>query len=88
MMDQAKWNKLNEAFDTEENWWEPGANNDYDLGIDLFDWLDCSTSRPSGTMIQEFNNHGYDVECYERDSFGWLVAGVKEKKSGKVILFG
>lgn len=89
MMDQERWNKLRETFDTEELFWENGDWCDAnELDYDLMDWLECSTTRPSFDMMLLFDKHGYPVLCKERDSFGWLIGAVFDKKTGKEIVFG
>ena len=89
MMDQERWGKLKETFETEELFWEHGDwCNAYDLDYDIEDWLECSTTRPSFCMIHEFDLHGYSVFPTERDSFGWLIGAVLDRKTGKEIIFG
>lgn len=88
MMDQSKWTKLKEVFENEELFWESNCIDECDAGINLFDWLDCSSSAPSGKMRIEFLDHGYIVKPVERDSFGWLIGCVQELKTGKEIIFG
>lgn len=90
MMNDERWNKLRETFDNEklfaeQNWID---GDDESLELNLQDWLECDSRSPSGRMMQEFSRHGYRVYAGERDSFGWLIGVVQDKKTGKEICFG
>lgn len=90
MMTEENWKQLedefkkNECFD-ENNWYT--ANGGYPP-FDLMDWLDCSSTRPSWDMVDEYKRRGYRVFPVERDSFGWLIGAVEDNKSGRRITFG
>lgn len=99
MMDQEKWKKLEMAFDLNEPWW--GGNiyadesefmnlGNESIDLNLMDWLDCNSKGPSYEMINEFEKNGYKVYPIERDSFGYLIGGVKKINDprGVVITFG
>ena len=89
MMDQEKWTKLKQTFDTEELFWENGTWCDAnELDFDIMEWLECDSTCPSGRMIQEFREHGYSVYPTDRDSFGWLVGAVADRRTKKEIIFG
>ena len=88
MMDQEKWAKLEETFNDETQEWESGCIDYTTLDFDIMGWLDCSTRGPSWEMMAEFEKNGYKVVCHERDSFGWLIGGVRQKSTGKEIIFG
>ena len=91
MMDQEKWTKLFEAFNEEEPFWEDKyADEELFSNLNLYEWLECSGARPSRKMMDEFAFHGYEVFPVERDSFGWLIGGIRRvlDPSGKVITFG
>lgn len=90
MMDQRKWEILDEAFQKDEKFSEEGYANDYDFeNIDLMDWLECDSRGPSWDMIDEFLDNGYSVFAIEKDSFGWLIGGVQKKEgSERIITFG
>ena len=88
MMDQNRWNKLEEVFDNEELFWQDDGIGEEETELNLMDWLECDSTRPSGKMIREFNDHGYRVFAAERDSFGWLIGCVMQGKTGKKIYFG
>ena len=88
MMDQKNWETLAKAFQEEEPWWGGRYADESDFEeLNLFDWLECDNS-PSWKMRDEFDAHGYGVLCLERDSFSWLIGGVIDRKTGKVITFG
>lgn len=90
MMNQKKWEILDEAFQTDEKFNEGGYANDYDFeDINLIDWLECDSRGPSWHMIEEFLVNGYRVFAIEQDSFGWLIGGVQKKEGSKrIITFG
>lgn len=100
MMNEERWTKLRETFDNEANfeaftendwttyWYTTGIPGDEGIAADLFDWLECSSSRPSIDMIREFREHGYNVRPGERDSFGWLTGIVHDTVTGRNICFG
>jgi len=89
MMDQERWSKLQEAFDTEELFWKDGDSCDAnELDFNIMEWLECSGTSPSCEMMNLFRDHGYSVLCKERDSFGWLIGAVLDRKTGKEIIFG
>ena len=90
MMDQKNWDLLRETFDNgdnfdEEDWYI--ANEGYPP-FNLMEWLECSTVRPSFRMMDEFYKHGYDVYPAEKDSFGWLIGVVCDRKTDRRISFG
>ena len=91
MMDQTQWDKLFNAFDEEEPFWESkyASENDFDE-LNLFEWFECDSYGPSARMCKELSLHGYDVFPVEKDSFGWLIGGIRQMldPSGKVITFG
>lgn len=90
MMNPERWKELEETFKKDEDFDKDGyyvANNGYPE-FDVMDWLECSTTSPSWRMMDIFRNHGYDVYPGEKDSFGWLIGIVEEKKSGRRIVFG
>lgn len=91
MMDQKKWELLHEAFKDDKKFDEEGYAYDGDYeGMNLMDWLDCDSVCPDWDTRQDFARHGYDVFPVEKDSFGWLIGGVRRMldPSGKVITFG
>lgn len=96
MMNEERWQKLREVFndpknftpDYSEYWYNTGVPGDLGIASDLFDWLECSGSRPSYKMIEEFREHGYSVRPGERDSFGWLTGIVTDLETGRKICFG
>ncbi len=91
MMDRKDWETLFEAFQEEEPFWKDKCADESEFnGLHLHKWLECNGACPSGKMKNEFAFHGYDVFCVERDSFGWLIGGVRRHldPSGKVICFG
>lgn len=91
MMDQRNWEDLFEAFNEEEPFWEDKyASEEAFDRLNLYKWLECNGTRPSQKMMDECAFHGYDVFPIERDSFGWLIGGIRRvlDPSGKVITFG
>ncbi len=91
MMDQKKWKQLFNAFNEEDNFDEEGYANDSEFeDMDLMDWLDCDSRGPSMQMMHEFSLHGYDVFPVEKDSFGWLIGGVRHMliPNSRIITFG
>ena len=104
MMTEENWKKLRETFDDEskfekfteeygdetwtEEWYTTGIPGDLGIAADLYDWLECSSVRPSSKMIQEFREHGYSVRRGDGDSFGWLTGVVTDLKTGRKICFG
>ena len=98
MMNEERWAKLRETFDDaskfekiEEDgseWYTTGIPGDLGIAGDLYDWLECSSTRPSFEMTQEFRDHGYRVYPGERDSFGWLTGIVRDSVTGRKICFG
>ena len=100
MMNEERWNKLRETFDDESKfekfeedgwvteWYTTGIPGDEGIAAELFDWLECSSSRPSIEMMREFMEHGYNVRRGEGDSFGWLTGIVHDNKTGRNICFG
>lgn len=89
MMNQERWKLLEDEFKEEKNFDEEGnytANGGYPP-FDLMEWLECDTTSPNWKMVKEFGDHGYRVYPAERDSFGWLVGAVSNRK-GKRIYFG
>ena len=90
MMDQKNWEDLFEAFNEEEPFWTGYAGEEAFAKLNLYEWLECNGARPSQKMIEECAYHGYDVFPVERDSFGWMIGGIRRKldPSGKVIMFG
>lgn len=101
MMNQERWDKLRETFDDgskfekvedewgyTEEWYTTGIPGDEGIAGELFDWLECSSSRPSSAMIKEFNDHGYSVRRGDGDSFGWLTGIVRDSVTGRKICFG
>ena len=90
MMDQGNWTKLREEFDNKDNFNEAGwytANDGYPP-FSLEDWLECSTMMPAWRMMDEFEKNGYHVYAGERDSFGWLIGVVEDKRTGRKMTFG
>lgn len=91
MMNQKQWDLLEEAFDEEEPWWEGLYADENDFkDLNLYDWLECTRIGPSIGMRLELTRHGYETFPVERDSFGWLIGGIRRKGdlSYKTICFG
>lgn len=89
-MDQEKWDLLEQAFKDDSKFNEEGYSHDSEFeGMSLMDWLNCSSVRPDWDMMDEFSDHGYHVFAVERDSFGWLIGGVRrENDFSRTICFG
>lgn len=87
--------KLDEFFADRDNFDEEGYAYDtddrcIDAGLDPYDALVCeNTCVPYGKAVQ-MRDRGYEVTCLERDSFGWLSAGISKKVDGKwrMLIFG
>ena len=94
MMDQKNWEKLFEAFQNENVFEEEDGikyANECDFeDLNLFEWLECGSYGPSMRMKEACARHGYDIFCIERDSFGWLIGGIRQMliPDRKVITFG
>lgn len=91
MMNETRLEKLFQAFQEEEPFWEDNyADEGQFEGLNLYEWLECNGSRPSRRMIDELAFCGYEVFPVERDGFGWLIGGIRRllDPSGKVITFG
>lgn len=45
---------------------------------------------PAGKIVYMREHGGYEITCLERDSFGWLSAGISKKINGKrfMLIFG
>lgn len=99
-MTEERWKQLRETFDDPNNfeeidedgwkseWYTTGVPGKLGIAADLYNWLECSSTRPSNDMIRKFAEHGYRVHPGERDSFGWLTGVVTDKTTGRNICFG
>lgn len=91
MMNQSDWEALVQAFREEEPFWENEYADESEFkNLNLYKWLECDGAQPSERMKKELALHGYDVFPVERDSFGWLIGGIREMliNEKKVITFG
>ena len=93
MMNEKNWEDLFQAFKEEEKFNEVGYADESEFeNLHLYEWLGCSDgdAKPSRGMLDLFARRGYDVFWVEKDSYGWLIGGVREKLVPwkRVITFG
>lgn len=84
--------KLDKLFSDPDNFDEEGYT--YDTEHDDVDpygaLVQSNTCVPMGKIAYMREHGGYEVTCLERDSFGWLSAGISKKINGKLymLIFG
>lgn len=93
MMSEKDWTTLFDAFRDETKFNEEGYADECDFeSLHLYKWLECGNgnARPSYSMMDQMARRGYDVFWVEKDSFGWMIGGVREKlvPYKRVITFG
>lgn len=87
-MTQTNWDTLRKFFDDPNNFDKDGYAYDSNVGFNLMEWLDCSSTCPSWDMRMAFADNGYHVYSGESDSFGWLIGIVEDRKTHRMITFG
>lgn len=60
--------------------------NESEIPYECCDVLITEGGKPDWDNIKILGDHGYEVYCTERDSFGWLGAAIS--KDDKVLYFG
>lgn len=83
--------KLDGLFSDPDNFDEEGYAYDTEFdGIDPYSTLVYDNVCVPMGKISYMREHGYEVTCLERDSFGWLSAGISKKINGKLymLIFG
>ena len=90
MMNDERWQQLEEVFSDAENFDDAGyytANDGYPP-FDLMGWLESNSRAPKLRMVFEFRKHGYLVYAGEKDTFGWLTGIVEHAEYGRKMVFG
>lgn len=84
--------KLNEFFSDSDNFDEEGYASDVDCNddVDPYGVLVCNNMGVPLEKTCYMDDHGFDVVCLERDSFGWLLGGISKVVDGqrRLLTFG
>lgn len=87
--------KLDEFFSDPNNFDEEGYASDVDFddsdGVSPYSTLVVDNVGVPMGRIQYMSDHGYEVTCLERDSFGWLMGGISKVCSDgkrRMLTFG
>jgi len=84
--------KLDEFFSDPNNFDEEGDARDdaSDISGDVYDTLVRDNIGVPYSKIAYMDDHGYEVVCLERDSFGWLLGGISKVVDGqrRLLTFG
>ena len=87
--------KLDEFFSDPDNFDEEGYASDADFdnsdGVGPYDTLVKDNICAPQDRVSYMSDHGYEVVCLERDSFGWLMGGISKVCSDgkrRMLTFG
>lgn len=83
--------KLDVFFSDPNNFDEEGYADDTKCtDIDPYDTLVYDNIGVPASKAEYMEDHGYEVVCLDRDSFGWLLGGISKVVDGKrrLLTFG